>query len=113
MTRMQLIAPNYVSDADHLVAVRDKMRALGPPTVRVVSLTGAAMETAIAIEGSHRIAAALSLELPIWFDWPSPNAVISDHDVVGFDRKVMGPRRACDLAQHIIEHCNYVIYVLN
>lgn len=110
--RVQLVAPNCI-DPDHLIDVRDEMRAIGAPTVRVLAVSGGPMDTILSIEGSHRIAAALSLGMTIHHRWINPNAVVTDHDVRGFDGEVMGPMRAGDLAAHILGHCNYVVYILN
>jgi hypothetical protein len=58
---MRIIAPGMVIDPDRLASVVDDMKNLGSPTIRAVMIDG----KPLAIEGSHRLAAAQTLVLPV------------------------------------------------
>ena len=53
-------------DQEHLVAVTDEMRRLGPPTLRAIE---AGDNCAYLLEGCHRARAAKALGLPITIEW--------------------------------------------
>lgn len=57
---MQIILVNN-TDESHLSLVCDQMRTLGPPTIKAVWVE--VLGAWVALEGSHRLAAALSLGL--------------------------------------------------
>jgi hypothetical protein len=61
----------HETEADHLAEVIAEMRALGAPTIRVVDCGDHYM----ALEGSHRLAAAAELGL-------TPELVVSEQDDV-------------------------------
>lgn len=73
---MYIVAPHHV-DVSHLVKVAEDMERLGPPTIRGAydSIT----DTFFTIEGSHRIAAALSANIAIHLR-DVPLGEIVEHD---------------------------------
>jgi len=56
---MRIVLPHSNFDADKLAAVTAEMQALGAPTIKAVNCG----EYFVALEGSHRIRAALALGL--------------------------------------------------
>ena len=75
MSMLELVAPNH-TDPEHLIRVKKRMEQLGPPTIRVIKING----RYYALEGSHRIAAAISLGYPINFNYVSASerVVVTD-----------------------------------
>lgn len=75
MAVLELVAPNH-ADPEHLILVKQRMEQLGPPTIRVIKNNG----RYYALEGSHRIAAAVSLGYPINFNYVSASDRITAAD---------------------------------
>lgn len=71
---MTVIAPNKVTP-DHLAEVMAEMMVLGAPTIKAFD-TG---ELYRAVEGSHRLHAAVELGLTIYID------VVTEDDEIGHD----------------------------
>lgn len=78
-------------DPAHLLEVIEEMNVLGAPTIRVFN-TG---DSYIALEGSHRLAAAEALELtPVFVELSEDDEMVSDLDVCGEDGRLYGSRPA-------------------
>lgn len=63
MGSIAIKAPNHPMTVSHLPNVIRDMRALGSPTIRVYDPGGGL--PIIALEGSHRLAAAVELNVPV------------------------------------------------
>lgn len=73
---VKLTVPNPV-EPDRYAAVLEAMRGIGSPNLRAVRVGPDAW---CCIEGSHRVAAALELGLPIHIIEISPDTLITEHD---------------------------------
>ena len=73
---MMVYVPN-ATDREHLEEVKAQMETIGAPSIRVY-YTG---EAYIAIEGSHRVAAAYELSITPDFIEVEESDEISDHDL--------------------------------
>lgn len=75
---MPMIYAIHAPNAEKLAAVKAEMETLGTPTIRVINCTDYYM----ALEGSHRIAAAHELGIePVWHVIEQDE----DMDISGFD----------------------------
>ncbi|HQU16636.1 MAG TPA: hypothetical protein PLO69_11115 [Gammaproteobacteria bacterium] len=70
------------TDVDHLAHVTEQMRALGSPTIRAIR--DEAQGVIVALEGSHRLAAAKALGLTPRFVMLTDDDMISCEDI-GYD----------------------------
>lgn len=74
---MQTIYTINTPEAAHLAAIKAEMTTLGSPTIRAF-WNGDAW---LAIEGSHRIAAAAALGLPVIIDEVDEDDAAEGHDI--------------------------------
>ncbi len=79
-------APNEC-DPDHLEQVMSEMRRLGAPHIRAIRDD----ECWIALEGSHRIAAASALGLPVHIVAMRPTDPVWNHDMLEADEDGVYP----------------------
>ena len=70
------------TDADHLAAVTAAMQVMGAPTIRCIH--DAAQGVILALEGSHRLAAAKSLDLTPHFVMLGDDDMLACEDI-GYD----------------------------
>lgn len=76
-------------DPAHLLEVIEEMNVLGAPTIRVFN-TG---DSYLALEGSHRLAAAEALELtPVFVELSEDDEMVSDIDIYDEDGSHYGSR---------------------
>jgi len=91
MKEQTIFAPNHVDKkSEHYVSVKKEMLKRGPPQIRAM-YNGC--DAWLAIEGSHRIAAAEELGLNIIILEVKPDEVISDHDFEDLSDEV----KACEI----------------
>ena len=95
---MMVYVPN-ATNRDHLEEVKAQMETIGAPSIRVFC-TG---EAYIAIEGSHRVAAAHELNIIPDFIVVEESDVISDHDLQCLSDVVT--------VAEILEYLGYTQYV--
>lgn len=91
---MRIYAKHAPGRDGHLVRVMEEMLDLGPPVIRCVSFCG----RTVALEGSHRLAAAHLLGmpvnlvlLPLDLPEPGPEDALSNLDGWHLDRLDAGP----------------------
>lgn len=100
---VEIHAPNFPLH-DHLAVVRKEMEILGVPSIRAVWLpcgdwTPDEKGSWIAIEGSHRIAAAEELDMPIRIVPVEPSEIVY-HDI----QDVESPCTAGEIVEHLISY---------
>jgi hypothetical protein len=103
-------------DKDHLETVIAEMRALGAPAIRAIA--DEFNNVIVALEGSHRIAAAKALGLVPVLKMLADDDMLSC-DEIGYDDNGWfegGPARAADIRDRIAEPmgmysgCNFVSF---
>lgn len=75
---MNIILPHAEFDADHLAAIIKEMKIMGAPTIKAVDCG----EYFVALEGSHRIRAAIELGLSVEIDEVEYSEIATTDDVV-------------------------------
>lgn len=74
-----LVSAINKTDAEHLAAVIEDMKIMGAPTIRVYNNGG----EIVALEGSHRLAAAKALGLiPVIVEMDENDEMVSDLDII-------------------------------
>lgn len=89
---MKIITPNP-PDKKHLEKIKEQMKELGPPTIRVVDRD----DHLVAIEGSHRLHAARDLKYPVKAKIVNPEGFTVNHDFDELPKKV----RIGELAKNV------------
>jgi hypothetical protein len=79
---MRIIAPNTTIDPTKVASVMEEMKRLGAPVLRAIMID----DKILAIEGSHRLAAAQTLGLPVKLPgWACLNDVGLEHYLFGIE----------------------------
>jgi hypothetical protein len=89
---MKILTPNPTKEK-HLEEIKDKMKEMGPPTIRMVDRD----DHLVAIEGSHRLHAAKDLGLHVKVKLTDPEKITQNHDFKGLPDKI----RIGKLAQNV------------
>lgn len=97
---MKILTPNK-AHKKHLEEVKEEMKDLGPPTIKMVDRD----KYLVAVEGSHRLNAAKDLGLPVKVKLVDPESFTTNHDFRGMSKKI----RYGKIAQNVeIEPQTYV-----
>lgn len=89
---MKILTPNPV-DKKHLVKIKEQMKEMGPPVIRMVDRD----KYLVAIEGSHRLHAARDMKVPVIVKFVNPDSFTIQHDFKDIPKKV----RIGELAQNV------------
>ena len=95
-----IIAP-HKPDAERMASITDDMRRLGAPTIRVV----ADGDRYIALEGSHRLAAAKALDITVTI-----RVMDMDDDIIDHDMDDVHSNKVSDIDNYLTDGLSWPMY---
>lgn len=91
----------------HLATVRAAMEAMGSPTVRVIDIGG----TLYAVEGTHRLAAAAEMGVPVHIDVVDDGTGDDDVEIDGLDLDDRSTWTLGDLREYLVDDPRIIVSV--